>query len=172
MVIKEDPLLFLNTNFYSILYIKQNHIFLHMSSRRGVSTYISVLLLIVVVIAGGIMIYGYTMGWFGRLGGEGEMGTLSKDEVSASGSTNIITAYIRNVGSSSVTLDAIYVDGVAIADADVDVNSVAMTTATPIGEGAVALVAIDASSLTAGTTYEVKLVGVDNTQLVFSVKAD
>jgi len=31
--------------------------------RKGVSTYISVLLLIVVVIAGGILIYGYTMGY-------------------------------------------------------------------------------------------------------------
>jgi hypothetical protein len=141
-------------------------------NRRGVSTYISVLLLIVVTIAGGVMIYGYTMGWFGRLGGEGEMGTLSVDEVDASGSTNQITVYVRNLGSSSVTLDAVYVEGALIADADVTVDTVAMTTATPIVEGAVAVVVIDAATLTAGTTYQVKLVGVDNTQLVFSVKAD
>ncbi len=140
--------------------------------RKGVSTYISVLLLIVVVIAGGILIYGYTMGWFGRLGGEGEMGTLSFDEVSASGSTNLITVYVRNVGSSSVTLDAVYVEGTVIADADVTVNTVAMTTQTTIVEGAVATVVIDASSLTSGMTYEVRMVGIDNTQLVFSVKAD
>ena len=143
-----------------------------MMNRRGVSTYISVLLLIVVTIAGGVMIYGYTMGWFGRLGGEGEMGTLSLDEVDASGSTNQITAYVRNLGSSSVTLDAVYVEGALITDADVTVDTVAMTTATPIVEGAVAVVVIDAAALTAGTTYQVKLVGVDNTQLVFSVKAD
>ena len=142
-----------------------------MMNRRGVSTYISVLLLIVVTIAGGVMIYGYTMGWFGRLGGEGEMGTLSVDEVSASGATNLITAYVRNLGSSSVTLDAVYVEGALIADADVTVDTVAMTTATPIVEGAVAVVVIDAAALTAGTTYQVKLVGVENTQLVFSVKA-
>jgi len=37
-----------------------------MMKRKGVSTYISVLLLIVVTIAGGVMIYGYTIGWFGR----------------------------------------------------------------------------------------------------------
>ncbi len=143
-----------------------------MMKRRGVSTYISVLLLIVVTIAGGVMIYGYTMGWFGRLGGEGEMGTLSVDEADASGSTNLITVYVRNLGSSSVTLDAVYVEGALIADADVTVDTVAMTTATPIVEGAVAVVVIDAAALTAGTTYQVKLVGVDNTQLVFSVKAD
>ncbi len=143
-----------------------------MMNRKGVSTYISVLLLIVVTIAGGVMIYGYTIGWFGRLGGEGEMGILSIDEVSASGTTNLITAYVRNVGSSSVTLDAVYVEGALIADADVTVNTVAMTTATPIAEETIATVVIDAAALTSGTTYQVKLVGVDNTQLVFSVKAD
>jgi len=124
--------------------------------RKGVSTYISVLLLIVVTIAGGVMIYGYTIGWFGRLGGEGEMGTLSIDEVSASGTTNLITAYVRNVGSSSVTLDAVYVEGTLIADADVTVDTVAMTTATPITEGSIATVVIDATALTSGTTYQVK----------------
>ncbi len=143
-----------------------------MMKRKGVSTYISVLLLIVVTIAGGVMIYGYTIGWFGRLGGEGEMGTLSIDEVSASGTTNLITAYVRNVGSSSVILDAVYVEGTLIADADVTVDTVAMTTATPIVEGSIATVVIDAAALTSGTTYQVKLVGVDNTQIVFSIKAD
>ena len=141
--------------------------------RKGVSTYISVLLLIVVVIAGGILIYGYTMGWFGRLGGEGEMGILSFDEVSASGTTDDITVYLRNVGSSSVTLDGIYVNGGVIADTAVSVDGTLMSvSATPILEGAVATVVIDAGSLTAGITYEVKLVGMDNTQIVFSVKAD
>ena len=143
-----------------------------MMKHKGVSTYISVLLLIVVTIAGGVMIYGYTIGWFGRLGGEGEMGTLSIDEVSASGTTNLITAYVRNVGSSSVILDAVYVEGTLIADADVTVDTVAMTTATPITEGSIATVVIDATVLTSGTTYQVKLVGVDNTQIIFSIKAD
>jgi len=145
-----------------------------MMKRKGVSTYISVLLLIVVTIAGGVMIYGYTIGWFGRLGGEGEMGTLSIDEVNAIGATDLITAYVRNVGSSSVILDAVYVEGLLIADADVTVDTVAMTTATPIAEGSIATVVIDATApgLTSGTTYQVKLVGVDNTQIIFSIKAD
>ena len=89
-----------------------------MMKRKGVSTYISVLLLIVVTIAGGVMIYGYTIGWFGRLGGEGEMGTLSIDEVNAIGATDLITAYVRNVGSSSVILDAVYVEGIRESDED------------------------------------------------------
>jgi hypothetical protein len=145
--------------------------------RKGVSTYISVLLLIVVVIAGGILIYGYTMGWFGRLGGEGEMGILSIDESSAIGSTDTITVYLRNVGSSSVTIDAVYVEGEVIDNADVLLGIVDLDTPTPIPEGSVGTVTIDTAAtplidLIAGTTYEVKIVGVDNTQIVFSIKAD
>ena len=135
--------------------------------KRGVSTYISVLLLIVVVIAGGILIYGYTMGWFGRLGNQGQMGTLSVDESSAN--ATYIKAYIRNVGSSSVTLDSAYVDGASVADASVFVEGTPLTTPTAIAQGSVVLVEI-ANTGVSGTTYEVKLVGADNTQLVFSVK--
>ncbi len=137
--------------------------------RKGVSTYISVLLLIVVVIAGGILIYGYTMGWFGRLGGEGEMGTLSFDEVSAN--TTFIKVYVRNVGSSSVTLDNVYVEGDQVAQTDVYVDDFDLTTPTSIAQGDVVTVEIRNTGVS-GNTYEVRLVGVDNTQLVFSVKAD
>jgi hypothetical protein len=140
--------------------------------RKGVSTYISVLLLIVVVIAGGMMIYGYTMGWFGRLGGEGEMGTLSFDEVSADSTASQITIYVRNVGSSSVTIDSAYVEGVSLPDANVTVSTVVISTATPIAEGAVVPVVLQSWGMSSGTTYQVRIVGVDNTQLTFSVKAD
>jgi hypothetical protein len=140
--------------------------------RKGVSTYISVLLLIVVVIAGGILIYGYTMGWFGRLGGEGEMGILSLDEVSADGTAHTITAYVRNLGGSSVTIDTVYVEGSQIPDSNTTVSGVVLTTATPIAQGDVETVVITAWTVESGTTYEVRLVAIDNTQLVFSVKAD
>ncbi len=137
--------------------------------RKGVSTYISVLLLIVVVIAGGILIYGYTMGWFGRLGGEGDLGILSIDESSAN--TTFIRVYLRNVGSTSVTLDAAYVEGDLVDDADVYVENTALTTPTAIAEGDVAFVEIKNAGV-AGTTYQVKLVATDNTQIVFSVKVE
>ena len=131
--------------------------------RKGVSTYISVLLLIVVVIAGGILIYGYTMGWFGRLGGEGEMGTLSVDSVSANATGNYITVYVRNVGGSDVTLDVAYVE-------DVQATSVNQTT---ISQGGVEeIVIVPSQTLSAGNTYEVKIVAADNTQVAFSVKAE
>ena len=62
--------------------------------------------------------------------------------------------------------------GLSLANADVLVNTVDLDTPTPITQGSVGTVVIDATALTAGNTYEVKIVGVDNTQIVFSVKAD
>ncbi|MCW4014733.1 MAG: hypothetical protein NWF07_17335, partial [Candidatus Bathyarchaeota archaeon] len=105
--------------------------------RKGVSTYISVLLLIVVVIAGGILIYGYTMGWFGRLGGEGEVGILSLDESSADSGANVITVYIRNVGGSSVTIDAVYVEGTKLPNANTTVAGNDLDTPTAIAQNTV-----------------------------------
>ncbi|MCB2171150.1 hypothetical protein KQH65_00260 [archaeon] len=133
--------------------------------RKGVSTYISVLLLIVVVIAGGILIYGYTMGWFGRLGGEGEMGTLSIDSSLALATNDTIIVFIRNVGTSSVDFDTVYVE-------DVPATTVAADT-DPLPENTVTRIKISGGfTMTAGNTYEVKIVGTDNTQVAFSVKAE
>ena len=130
--------------------------------RKGVSTYISVLLLIVVVIAGGILIYGYTMGWFGRLGGEGEMGMVSLDSAYADSTSNNILCYIRNVGGSSITLDQAYVNNVRVG----------LNDTLSISENMVGAVNVTGASLAAGTTYEVKIVASDNTQITFSVKAE
>ncbi|MBD3172281.1 hypothetical protein GF326_07400 [Candidatus Bathyarchaeota archaeon] len=132
--------------------------------RKGVSTYISVLLLIVVVIAGGIMIYGYTMGWFGRLGGEGEMGTLSLDSAKAY-ANNTIIVYIRNVGNSPVTIDSVYIDNTPASDVTVEQNPIPTNTAKKVS-------ATGGFTITSGTTYEVKIVATDNTQIAFSVKAE
>jgi hypothetical protein len=130
--------------------------------RKGVSTYISVLLLIVVVIAGGILIYGYTMGWFGRLGGEGEMGMVSLDSAYADSTNNNILCYVRNVGGSAVTLSDAYVNNVRVG----------LAGNLTIAENLVEAVNVTGASLVAGTTYEVKIVATDNTQITFSVKAD
>ena len=134
------------------------------NNRKGVSTYISVLLLIIVVIAGGIMIYGYTMGWFGRLGGQGEMGTLSVDSAVAYAANDTVVAFLRNVGASSVEFDTVYVGELPASTIVADSSSIA--------EGEVTRIRVSGGfTLTAGRTYVIKVVGTDNTQLVFDVKA-
>jgi len=127
--------------------------------RRGISTFIATLLLIVLAVAGGAVIYAYTMGYLGGLGGSAQTGAMSLDSVT--GSTTAITAYVRNIGKGTIVIDKVYIDGTVVAAAD-------LTLPTSIAEGATGSVIID-GTFTVSKTYTVKLIAKDNTQLSFSV---
>ncbi len=129
---------------------------------RGISTFIATLLLMVLAVAAGAIIYAYTMGYLGGLGSSTTPGTLSLDSAKAEDDNGKlkITAYVRNIGKGSVTLDKAYVDGTQI---DIDKT---------INEGAVEEITISTNiDYKSGKTYEVKLVATDGTNLVFTVKA-
>jgi hypothetical protein len=136
-------------------------------NRKGISTFIATLLLMVLAVSAGVVIYAYTMGYLGGFGGTEQLGAMTCDEYSADAGGNI-TAYVRNVGKTTVVLNStegasVYVDGEAATS----------WTAIDIEEGDVEKVEIDpASALSAGKTYEVKIIAADNTQVSFSVKAD
>jgi len=131
--------------------------------RRGVSTFIATLLMMVLAVSAGVVIYAYTMGYLGGLGESETPGKLSLD--AAVGTTSQIKAWIRNIGTSNVTMDRVYVNKEPH-------NLGSGNTTTPIAQGSVGLIVITppTGSYTSGNTYEVKLVAKDNTQLVFSVK--
>jgi len=133
--------------------------------RKGVSTFIAVLLLMALAVAAGVVIYSYTMGYLGGLGGTSTPGTMSLDTVSGSDSLDKITAYVRNIGKSSIDFDTGYIDGVQVDPTNFTASP------DPLVADGIATVTLG-YPLTAGTTYEVKLVAIDNTQLVFSVKAN
>jgi hypothetical protein len=72
-----------------------------------------------------------------------------------------MTAYVRNIGKGSVSFDTVYVDGV---------NATSWTAIpNPVLPEDVAIVTVT-GTFTSPTTYEIKLVGKDNTQLTFNVK--
>lgn len=118
----------------------------------------------VLAVSAGAVIYAYTMGYLGGLGGARTPGTLSLDSATANATSDVITAYVRNIGKGSVTIDVAYVDGNKIELPD-----------TTVTEGSVVTITINASgnvNLVSGKTYEVKIVATDGTHLTFSVKAD
>jgi hypothetical protein len=125
--------------------------------RKGISTFIATLLLMVLAVSAGVVIYAYTMGYMGGFGGTDTLGAMSLDE--ASMLDDEITAYVRNIGKTDLEIVTAYVDG---EEADVD--------ETNIIEGTVEKVTITAVAFDVGKTYEVKLICEDNTQLSFSVK--
>ncbi len=128
--------------------------------RQGVSTFIAVLLLMALAVAAGVVIYSYTMGYMGGMGGSSLPGTLSLDTALCLESTGNMTAYVRNIGKGSVSFDAAYVDGV---------NSSFTVSPDPLQPEDVATVVVT-YAFTSPTTYEIRLVGKDNTQLTFNVK--
>jgi hypothetical protein len=133
-----------------------------MSQRKGISTFIATLLLMVLAVSAGVVIYAYTMGYLGGFGGTEQLGAMSIDESSAFAGDNI-TAYVRNIGKTTISIDTAYVDGE---------NSTIEQALTGLEEGEVGVIVVEALNTVAGKTYEVKLIATDNTQVSFSVKAN
>ena len=77
--------------------------------RKGISTFIATLLLMVLAVSAGVVIYAYTMGYLGGFGGTESLGAMSVDTYS--GSETNITAYVRNIGGSTLNITRVYIDG-------------------------------------------------------------
>jgi hypothetical protein len=139
---------------------------LKLQERRGISTFIAVLLMMVLAVSAGVVIYSYTMGFLGGLGGTQTPGAMSLDTAKCDGTTHVLTAYVRNIGKGSIDFDEAYVDGVQVPSDNFTASPDLLT------EGSVSTVTITYWSFTAPNTYEIKLVAADNTQLAFNVKCE
>ena len=128
--------------------------------RKGISTFIATLLLMVLAVSAGVVIYAYTMGYLGGFGGTEQLGAMSIDTYSGTNTT--ISAYVRNIGKTTVNVSRAYVDGdpAIITGGSVEIE-----------ENAVELVAVE-GLFVSGHTYDVKLIAEDNTQISFSCKVD
>ncbi|MFW6117282.1 MAG: hypothetical protein ACOC6G_01695 [Thermoproteota archaeon] len=149
-----------------------------MKSSKGISTFIATLLLMVLAVSAGVVIYAYTMGYLGGFGGTEQLGAMSIDDSSATDATgdDTVTAYVRNIGKTTIDLRKsegaqVYIDGTAVTTNWTDTSTDSLV----IGEGDVSELVIEPESATidivAGSTYEVKIIAADNTQVSFSVKA-
>lgn len=148
--------------------------------RKGISTFIATLLLMVLAVAAGVVIYAYTMGYLGGFTTPQTMGALSLDTATlntgAAANGVALTAYIRNIGHTGFTLNTVYII--------YGTNTLKVTApgfALPAGDtgalgenhvGTLTLIGSDfpADLSTAGRTYQIKIVGADNTQITFNVK--
>jgi hypothetical protein len=144
-----------------------------MTKKKGISTFIATLLLMVLAVSAGVVIYAYTMGYLGGYGGTDTLGGMSLDQgkMTAVGPpAQAAVVYIRNIGSTDIDLTAgsearAYVDGEL---ATISVGSI-------IAEGIVLPITIvpgGGPAWAAGKTYQVKLIAVDNTQVSFNLKCD
>lgn len=119
--------------------------------KKGVSPVIAVLLMIAIAVAAAILVYVWSMGLIGTLTGGGGQQTREQIIVDAyTWKTNTMTLYFRNVGSSEVVLDAIYVSGTPVASSMSTVLSV---------QGPVQPITVTTSgTFTQGVAYTIKCV--------------
>lgn len=139
-------------------------------SKRGFSPVIAALILMLLAVASGVVVYAYVMGWLGGATQTpgGTKGELQFDSIYGDATNDLMKIYVRNIGQKDLTLDKIYVDGVAYANATTLTTSLTMSS--------VAYLEVPASgvtlSLTAGKFYEVKVVCTDGTTVAQSVEAE
>jgi len=126
---------------------------------RGISTFIATLMLMVLAVSAGVVIYAYMMGYLGGFGGTEILGSMSLDATSRAGS--FVTAYLRNTGKVALTVDKVYQDGILL---------IGVTTIAAIAEGTVGTLKFTLSPYQSGTTYTIKVVCKDNTQISFTIK--
>jgi flagellin-like protein len=140
----------------------------------AISPIIATLLLILIAIAAGVVVYAYVIGFVGSStgGGGNPSGQISIDSASDSGTT--VTIYVRNTGSTSITISAFYVidntAGTTQQASGLTCNSAACTAITP-GAAAVKVQGTIASALTPGDSITVKVVSLDGTQTTFTFRA-
>jgi len=133
-------------------------------SVKGFSPVVAALILMLLAVAAGVIAYGYVMGWIGgatQTSGV-QPGELQFDSIYADASENKIKMYVRNIGGKTLTIDKIYVNGVAYP------NATEISGSLGIGEVAYLEVSV---SLTAGYFYEVKVTCTDGTTVAQSVQA-
>jgi FlaG/FlaF family flagellin (archaellin) len=136
--------------------------------RKAVSNFVAAILLMGLAVAAGIVIYSYTMGYFGNLREPTTVASLSVDSASCDSTTDELTVYVRNLGPGTVDIDKVYIAGGVIDPSDITIDT------DPLPEGSVAEVVVDYSGtgFTGSQTYVVKIVGLDNAQISFSIKAN
>ena len=130
-------------------------------NRKGISTFIATLLLMVLAVSAGVVIYAYTMGYLGGFGGPQTMGAISLDTYNFVDATHL-QVYVRNIGKSTFELQSVYIDGVSVPTGDFDHIT--------IDENGVRDTRITYAAGFGTTTHVVKLIGVDNTQISFNAK--
>ena len=122
------------------------------SDKKGVSPVIAVLLMIAIAVAAAILVYVWSMGLIGTLTTGG--GSQTREQVILDAyswnATGTMTLYLRNVGSSEVELDAVYVGGESI-DSD-------MGTTLPVQGPVIQVDLTPTGTYTSGVAYTVKAI--------------
>jgi hypothetical protein len=142
------------------------------NSRNGVSSYIAVLLLMILAVSAGVVIYSVSVGNIGRLDSDSLdfFGAILLESVTCDAEN--LTAYIRNTGKRAVRIDRAYVDDAPVIGPGylLEVNG-PDSGDDEIREGKLGTVVIQIpTGYDPGRRYTFKIFSSDNTQIEFTIK--
>jgi flagellin-like protein len=135
-------------------------------NRKAVSPVIATLLMIAIAVAAAILVYVWSMGLVGTLQGTGGQQTREQLIMEAYDATSSTSwkLYIRNVGPASISVTAVYVEGVPAA------FSLNPTGPISPGKSANLTVTVPASlTLASGAAYTAKIVTSSGAVFSYSV---
>lgn len=131
-------------------------------NRKAVSPVIATLLMIAIAVAAAILVYVWSMGLIGGLTGGG--GQQVKEQLMMDAyawPTTGLTMYMRNVGSTDITIAAIYVQGV--------VASTGLSITVPVQAlSQVTVGSVSGITLTSGVSYTLKIVTITGAVFTFA----
>lgn len=134
-------------------------------NRKAVSPVIATLLMIAIAVASGTLVYVWSMGIVGTLqssGGQQTKQQLMMEAYSALDTTSWILN-LRNPGSSSLQISAVYISGVSCTFLP---NN---PTLAPSGTQKLTVTVSDVTGLTMGVGYPVKIITLDGAVFTFTV---
>jgi len=136
-------------------------------AKRAFSPVIASLILMLLAVAAGVVVYGYTMGWIGGAtqATGSTKGELQFDSIYADATADKIKMYVRNVGGKDLLLSKVYVDGVEKANATAIADAGVSITVQSVKYLEVSC------TMSSGYFYEVKVTCKDGTSVSQSVEA-
>jgi len=124
-------------------------------NRKGVSPVIATLLLILIAVAAAVLVYMWVTGYVRTTatGGEEMAERIKIEAVSVSSDSSSLTAYVRNVGDVTATIDAIYV-----IDRSGSIVGSSPNLSSEVSVGSVTTVTVNGVTLTRGQHYTLRVV--------------
>jgi flagellin-like protein len=135
-------------------------------NRKAISPVIATLLMIAIAVAASILVYVWSMGLVGSLQGTGGQQTREQLIMEAYDATGEDTwvLYLRNVGPTTSTIAAVYVEGKPV-------NSSGTSSYPPGESGALTITLPDDFTLVGGAAYTIKIVTTSGAVFSYSVIA-
>jgi len=135
-----------------------------LKNRRGIDTIIASLMMVVIVVIASVMVFTYATGLFGALLIAPKTATenISLEYASFPSSNSAVNLYVRNTGSTPITLTSYYVK-------DDSGNQYARTSWSSSACGSSCTSTGTAFTFSQGQVYTVVLVSARNTQFSLSV---